>query len=279
MGEDIYSFFEYRLLKFGKIDLHVHHLIAIAIVFLLIKLVLWGIQKYFKKHDKNHIDRGRHMAVYQLAKYFLIVFGVAVSLEIVGMNFTFLIAGSTALLVGLGFGIQSTFNDIFSGIVLLFEGSVSIEDVIEVDGLVGKVEKIDIRTSKILTRNNITIVVPNSKLTSENVINWSHNRDIARFSIKIGVAYGSDLDKVKYILESLATQHNSVDAKHEPEVRFADFGESSLDFELLFYSSEMFRIEKIKSDIRFEIDRRFRKEGISIPFPQRDVHLKTPLQG
>ena len=120
MGEDIYSFFEYRLLKFGKIDLHVHHLIAIAIVFLLIKLVLWGIQKYFKKHDKNHIDRGRHMAVYQLAKYFLIVFGVAVSLEIVGMNFTFLIAGSTALLVGLGFGIQSTFNDIFSGIVLLF---------------------------------------------------------------------------------------------------------------------------------------------------------------
>lgn len=271
---DIFSgVYDYEFFKFEKIEFKFHHILSILAVITVIAVLLWFIKRILNKSESSHIDKRRSKAIYQLFKYFFWSVGIVSCLEVIGIDVTIFIAGSAALLVGLGFGIQSIFNDIVSGIILLFEGTVSVEDVIEVDGLVGRVASIDLRTSKILTRDNIMIVVPNSKLISENVINWSHNREIARFDIKIGVAYGSDLALVKSILEQAASQHPEVSSTDDIDARFIDFGESSLDFELLFYSFEMFRIEKIKSDIRFEIDRAFREHGISIPFPQRDLHI------
>ena len=264
---------EFEFLKVGEYSLQVHHVFSIITIFSIVFIIHWSLRKYLIRTITGKVKTGRTSAILQLSKYFLVILASAASLETIGINVTFLIAGSAALLVGLGFGVQSIFNDLVSGIILLFEGTVSINDIIEVDDIKGKVKDIDLRTSKILTRDNIIIVIPNSKLTSENVINWSHNREFTRFSIHIGVAYGSDLNKVKQILEGVASQHEEVQTKIKAEARFIDFGPSSLDFELLFYSYEMFRIEKIKSEIRFTIDKRFREEGISIPFPQRDLHI------
>lgn len=176
-------------------------------------------------------------------------------------------------MIGFGLGIQDLFNDFVSGIVLLFEGTVSMDDVIEVDGIVGQVKNIDLRTSKIETRDHIVIIIPNSKLVGENVINWSHNRENTRFIIKVGVAYGSDVKLVKSLLEEAANEHKSISNHPMPVARFVDFGNSSLDFEIVFFSREMFSIEFIKSDIRFLIDEKFRKNNVTIPFPQRDVHV------
>ena len=264
---------EYEFLKVGEYSLQVYHVFAIISIFSIVLILHWSLKRYLLKTITDKVKKSRTSALLQLSKYFLVIMASAASFEIIGIDVTFLIAGSAALLVGLGFGIQSIFNDVVSGIILLFEGTVSINDIVEIEHLKGKVTHIDLRTSKILTIDNLTIVVPNSKLTSENVINWSHNRESTRFSINIGVAYGSDLAKVKRILESVAAQHEEVQTMKMPEARFTDFGSSSLDFKLLFYSFEMFRIEKIKSDLRFEIDRRFRNEGVTIPFPQQDLHI------
>ena len=119
------------------------------------------------------------------------------------------------------------------------------------------------------------IIVPNSKLVSDNVINWSHNRSVTRFRIKVGVAYGSDVILVMQLLKDAALEHPEVVRTPEPKARFIDFGESSLDFELLFYSKRMFDIEFVRSDIRVKIDQKFRENNITIPFPQRDLHFKT----
>ena len=219
------------------------------------------------------VDKGRSKAVFQLVEYIIVVVAVIIALNVIGLDTTAVLVGSSALLIGFGLGIQDLFNDFVSGVVLLFEGTVSIEDVIEVDGIVGQVKHIDLRTSKIETRDHIVIIIPNSKLVGENVINWSHNRENTRFIIKVGVAYGSDVKLVKSLLEEAANEHKSISHHPVPVARFIDFGNSSLDFELVFFSREMFKIEFIKSDIRFLIDEKFRQNNVTIPFPQRDVHV------
>ena len=147
-------------------------------------------------------------------------------------------------------------------------------DIITIgEDMIGEVVKINIRTSHIVTRNNITVIVPNHKLVDENIINWSHSAANPRFMLSVGVAYGSPTRDVKKILLAVASKNKSIDVEPKPFVRFKDFGESSLDFELYFWSEEVFAIDDVKSDLRFEIDDEFRSAGITIPFPQRDVHM------
>ncbi len=266
----------YELLNLGEVKVSVYHLLGIAIIVILSKVILWGLGRFFKRQTtKFHLDEGRAWAFYQIVKYVIIIIVVVLILDSIGVKITILLAGSAALLVGVGLGLQQTFNDFVSGIILLFEGTVSVGDIVEVGGIVGKVQKIDIRTSQIETRDSIVIIVPNSKLINDNVINWSHNRKETRFSLTVGVAYGSDVEKVKAILETTAIDHSQITDEPSPEARFVDFGDSALIFELLFLSSNMFRVELTKSELRFAIDRKFRQAGIVIPFPQRDLHLKT----
>jgi len=222
---------------------------------------------------RNKADENRKYAIIQIVHYLVYVFFVLASLEIVNVDISLLLAGSAALLVGLGFGLQNIANDIISGIIILMEGNVNTGDVIEVNGIIGKVESIGLRTSKVRTREMITIIVPNSKFISDNVINWSHGNFITRFKVSVGVAYGSDVQKVKAILLECARKHPKSAKKPEPFVRFVNFGESSLDFELFFWSEEILMIEDVKSDLRFSIDQGFREGNISIPFPQRDLHI------
>ena len=194
------------------------------------------------------------------------------------MGMTWFLAGSAAFGLGIGLGLQTFFNDLISGIFLLFEGTIEVDDVIEVDGIVGKVMKISLRATTVITRDDIIMIIPNHKFFAENVINWSHNEDQTRFSVEVGVAYGSDTALVKEILLACIAEHPEVLDKPDPIVRFNDFGESSLDFEVFFWSENIFRIERIQSDIRFLIDQKFRDNAVEIPFPQRDIHVRSGLK-
>ncbi|MBT8189983.1 MAG: mechanosensitive ion channel, partial [Bacteroidia bacterium] len=192
-----------------------------------------------------------------------------------GINMTLPLGGAAALLVGIGLGLQQTFNDFISGIVLLFERSVSVGDVLEFEGTVGTIKEIGLRSSIVETRENISLIVPNHLLVNNKVINWTHFSDKVRFEINIGVAYGSDAALVKKILLDIADQNPYVLQYPSPIVRLKQFGESSLDFTLYFFSRNYMVIEDIKSDIRLEINRMFNEFNITIPFPQRDVHMKS----
>ncbi len=262
------------LLSFNTVEIKVYHLIGVFLILFLMRMLIKFTRRIINREiERRHLDEGRTLAIYQIAKYLIIVITIGVVLEMLGFQLTILLAGSAALLVGVGLGLQQTFNDFVCGIILLFEGTVSVGDIIEVGGIVGKVDRIDIRTSEISTRDNTVIIVPNSKLVNDNVINWSHNRKETRFNLSVGVAYGSDVQLVKKILESAAQEHLDVTSENPAEARFQDFGDSALIFEILFWSNNMFRIEQIKSDLRFAIDRKFRENGIVIPFPQRDLHV------
>jgi len=181
--------------------------------------------------------------------------------------------------VGIGLGLQQVFKDIISGLFLLFEGNLKIGDVVELEGVVGIDKEIGFRTTKIESRDNIILIIPNSTFIGENVINWSHIEQRTRFHVAVGVAYGSNVELVKKVLLECAKEHQEASDYPTSFVRFYDFGNSSLDFLLFFWTENAFRVESIKSDLRFAIDRKFRENNITIPFPQRDVHIKTPKSG
>lgn len=269
----------YNLFEFDKLTIHVYQLVLVVVLYLITKLLLFIIKRLLYRRARRHeeaLDKGKYHSIYLLIKYFVWIISFSFMLKALGIDVSILLAGSAALFVGLGLGLQQTFNDIVSGIIILFERTIKVNDVVEVDGLVGKVIQINLRTSTIITPDDIEILVPNHRFINENVINWSHNRQATRFDVSVGVAYGSDTEKVKRILTEVAKGHPDIlyDDDHDIIVRFTSFGESSLDFQLKFWSLNSFFIGAIRSDLRFEINRRFNEEGVEIPFPQRVVQLK-----
>ncbi|MFK7785140.1 MAG: mechanosensitive ion channel family protein [Crocinitomicaceae bacterium] len=224
----------------------------------------------------DKIQEKRQMTIFLLTKYTAWFIAIISSLSIVGIDLTTLVLGSTALLVGLGFGLQSIFRDFISGIFLLFEGSIKIGDVIEVDDVVGKVLEVNLRSCELKTRDDVKIIIPNSKFLEEEVVNWSHESDQVRFTIEVGVAYGSDIDQVNECLVKAMQAHKHVSSSPKPYIQFAKFGESSLEFKMFFWSKNTFLIEQVKSDIRVDVYKRLKEHGLEIPFPQRDVRIKGP---
>lgn len=270
-----YSFFEVNDFK-----LSVSKVLSLLIIYTVAKAIVFIIRTLLRKAGKNSsiLDKGKQYTILQLVRYFVYIIAIIVSFQSLGLDISLLIASSAALFVGIGLGLQSIFKDITSGIFLLFEKTIQVGDLIETDKLVGRVLEIGIRTSKVKTRDDIMIIIPNSFIISEKVTNWSAGNKRTRFIITVGVAYGSDTKKVKDILIECAQKHKFVDNELAPFVRFIDFGDSALMFDLLFWSEHTWEVERTKSDIRFEIDEAFRKNGITIPFPQRDLHLKSAPQ-
>ncbi len=271
----------YVLFKNGDYVLTTGSLISIIFLLIAVRIALFLIKRIFARFfSKRNVDEGRQAAIYQLISYLFWIIAFLTALEIIGIHITFLLAGSAALLVGLGLGLQQIFQDLVSGIFILIEGTVKVNDVIELDGMVGKILSVNLRTSKVLTRDGIMIIVPNHKFIIEKITNWSHSSESTRFKVEVGVAYGSDVEKVKSILLNCITNHPDViqgknGDLHDPFVRFVDFGDSALKFELYFWTNSIFQVEFIKSNLRFDIDKSFRSHGIIIPFPQRDIHIKN----
>ncbi len=273
--ESIQKFLEFELLHIGTYVISVFTIVRIVIIILTAAILLWVIKKtLMRKQVVKKFDTGTAYAIYQIIKYFIWVIAFGLILESIGIRVTVLIAGSAALLVGVGLGLQQTFNDVISGVILLSERSIKIDDILEIDGDIVKIQDIGLRTSKGLNRDQISIIIPNSLITTNKVINWSHQTRHNRFRINVGVAYGSDVDLVSEVLKSSALENKNVDQIDGVEVQLLDFADSSLNFQLLFYSDEIFRIERIKSDIRKVITRKFKENNIVIPFPQRDLHIK-----
>ncbi len=273
--ENIQNFLEFELLHIGTYVISVFTIFRIVMIIVIAAILLWLIKKtLMRKKVVKNFDTGTAYAIYQIVKYFVWVIAFGLILESIGIRVTVLVAGSAALLVGVGLGLQQTFNDVVSGIILLSERSIKIDDILEIDGDIVKIQDIGLRTSKGLNRDQISIIIPNSLITTNKVINWSHQTIHNRFRINVGVAYGSDVDLVSEVLKESAMENINVDKKDGVEVQLLDFADSSLNFQLLFYSDEIFRIERIKSDIRKVITRKFKENDIVIPFPQRDLHMK-----
>ena len=269
---------DYIILSGSRYQIRLSNIIGVALIFLIAQLVYWILTQLvlYNYYKKNEVNVGSSYAINQLLMYVIYVVAIFIALENLGIQMTVIWGGAAALLVGVGLGLQQTFNDLFSGIILLFERTVEVGDMIEVTtGDVGTVKKIGIRTSLVETRFNVSVIVPNSKLITEKVINWSHNDDKIRFMLNVGVAYGSDTALVKKLLIEIARNNVYVLEHPSPFIRFTNFGNSSLDFELHFYSRNFIVIEDIKSDLRFAIDQAFRESGISIPFPQQDIWFRN----
>jgi len=271
-----HQFFNYKIYGNDKYTIKVLNVLISFIIVYITRILAIGAEYWMNSRiDSHKMDRGRGKSFIQIVKYMIWILGFSIIASSLGLNMTFIIASISALLIGVGFGLQHIFNDFFSGIIILFDGSIKVDDIVEVEGTIGRVLSIGLRFSKVLTRDNVVIIVPNSRFTTEKVINWTHNKEATRFHVNIGVAYGSDVRLVKEILLAVAERHDQIVKIPRPFVRFNDFGESSLDFQLYFWTVNDFLVENIKSDLRFDIDDEFRKNKVEIPFPQRDLHFKT----
>lgn len=273
-----FTFYESRETKF---KFSVGNIFIILLIFLIAGFISRMTRIVIRKNFSSRawIDQGKEFTIRKLLTYFIYLVAFLVAIESIGADLSSLLIASAALLVGVGIGLQHIFSDLVSGFILLFEGTFKVGDIIEYNTLVARVDRIDIRTSKVVTRDGKYIIIPNSLLTKDNIINWSHSTDITRFQIKVRVAYGSDTQKVRQILHQVAESHPEVSNKRPIIVRFADFADFGLQFELFFWAAQTWTIETIMSDIRFEIDRVFREEGIQTPINQHDIYLHQPTKG
>ena len=259
-----------------SVNFKISKILIVALIILGARLLNWLITNIalYGVYRSRDIDEGSQFAINQIFKYIIYLIAIFLSLNSIGINMTLVLGGAAALLVGVGLGLQQTFNDFFSGLVLLFERSVSVGDILTVNDVQGTVKKIGMRSSIIETLGNRNIIIPNSKLVNENVVNWNHFDDVVRFDVSVGVAYGSDTALVKKLLLEAVSDHLDILKYPYPFVRFNHFGDSALDFTVYFFSDQLITTENLKSDVRFKIDHLFRENNISIPFPQTDVWVR-----
>lgn len=267
------DFFNLKLIKFGEFSVELSSILKILVFLVLIMVFLQIVKKSVYRVSK--FDIAKKHAIYSLIKYFTFVLAFVIGFQMLGFNLSVLVAGSAALLVGVGLGLQNLFSDFVSGIILLVDSTVKVNDIIEVNGLVCKVQVINLRTTTVLTRDDKYIILPNTDLTRNPLINWTHSAVASRFEVPVGVDYSSDVSVVMRILKEAAEAQQGVLDNPSPFVRFNDYGESSLNFSVYFYSEEVFRVENIKSGIRVKAFELFRKNNIVIPFPQRVIHTKS----
>lgn len=261
----------------GTFTFQISNIIMAIITLLMANVIIWLITQVslYRVYKNKNLDEGAQFAINQLVKYVIFVGAFFLAIDHLVSDMKIFYGGAAALLVGIGLGLQQTFNDFFSGLVLLFERTVQVGDVVEMEEKVGRVIKIGLRSSLIETRENVSLLVPNSKLVNNFVVNWTHFNDVVRFEVKVSVAYGSDTELVKNMMIEAIKSNKMVEEFPKPFVRFNDFGDSGLYFSLFFFSRHTMVINNVKSDIRFEIDRLFRENNITIPFPQQDIWIRN----
>lgn len=254
------------------VSISVKGILFVLLVILITSIVLKVIRRLITRNLPKD-DRAKFDTVFAYGRWIIYLIFLLITLHAIGVNVTAVFAASAALLIGVGLALQTLFQDIFSGIFILVDQSVHVGDIIELDGKVGRVEEIKLRTTRAVTIDNKVLVIPNHLYLTNSLYNWTQNGTLTRENVEVGVAYGSDVQLVKKLLLQSATSHPEVIAHPEPLVVFTDFGDSALNFKLIFTLNDSFKATFPKSDIRFEIDRLFRENNIKIPFPQRDVHI------
>jgi len=272
---DLWGLIQTPFLKLNDAEISVVTLtLAIIIVIISLQLAkkLSHLTKYFL--NAKNVDSGVSDSLAQFVKIITILLGIVLSLNTLGFSLNSLAAISAVLMVGIGFGLQNIAQNFISGLIILIERPIKVGDIIQVGTTTGKVLDIKVRSTIVQTRDDISIIVPNSKLIAEEVTNQSFSSSNIRLHIDIGVAYGSDLELVKEILLTVAQNHPEILKDPATDVIFKGFGSSSLDFDLRVWTYQIWEQERVCSEIRFEIDKMFRDKHVQIPFPQQDVYIK-----
>ncbi|WP_378177140.1 mechanosensitive ion channel family protein [Aquimarina sp. SS2-1] len=282
--EDVWGtikhFLDYEIFHFGTKDpviLTVRVVVLVAISLLLASIFLKFVRRIITK-KLAHQDKIKFESVFSFAKYFIYLIILFITLDNIGFNITAVFAASAALLVGVGLALQTLIQDIISGVFIFIDKTVHVGDIIELDGKVGRVEEIKLRTTRAVTIDNKVLIIPNHKYLTSTLYNWTQNGSITREAVEVGVAYGSDTALVKKLLTRAALSNKSTLKEPPPLVLFTGFGDSSLNFKLVFTINDSFQAAIPKSEIRFEIDRLFREHNVNIPFPQRVVTMVTPKE-
>lgn len=270
--EFIKEFLDFSLIHYQKIDFKILHLIIVVLSIIISNLIVKTIQKIFTKNLPES-ESQKFIGVFQFFKYFVYILVVLIALHTSGVNMTLFFTASAALLVGIGFAMQQLFQDVLSGILMILDQSLHVGDIIEIEGKVCKVEKISLRSTKAVTRNNRVLIIPNHKFIQEVLFNWTQNSSTNREQVSVSVAYGTDVLMVKNILENIPYQVEGVVKEERVYVLFEDFGDNGLHFSLFFHVVNGMQSPIIQSNIRFKINEEFAKNGIVIPFPQHDVYL------
>lgn len=255
-------------------------LMSLVVFILLLTMFVVG-ASYLKKILRDRIlprfvqDEGLQYTLARMSQYSVVVIGILVSFQFLGVDFTGLAVIFGFLSVGIGFGLQNITSNFISGLIVLFERPISVGDRVVVNGIEGDIEEINIRATKVKTLENISIIVPNSDFVSKDVINYSHGDPTFKLIIDVGVAYDSDLDLVLQALDEVASESSSVMKRRKHDVHLRSFGDSAWNMKLIVWVPNVKSRYTVQNELNQAIVRKFNERGIEIPFPQRDIHIKS----
>jgi len=271
--------FDGPLFRLGGEEIYLAQVITVALIIAVTVFVSILVRRLLLRTFKRRgVDQGVSYAINRLVHYAILALGFFLALDNIGVSLTGFAAFGAIVGVGIGFGLQNIAQNFVSGLILLLERPVKRGDFVLVgkDSAVrGTVRDIRARATVVTTLDGMDILVPNSHFINEEVVNQTYGDRRLRGRVNVGVAYGSDTEKVRSILERVAKAHAEVLDDPAPTVRFMDFGDSSLDFSVFFWINNPVRVVPVESDIRFAIDGAFREHDVEIPFPQRDLHMRS----
>jgi len=275
----IQIFFDTRLFTVGTTDVT---LSAIFVFFFILLIIVVSSRLFARKLVDRilirlQIEEGTRYTFKRVIELTFILIGAIIAFQSIGINLSGLAVIFGLLSVGIGFGLQNITSNFVAGLILLFERPIKVGDRVTVGGIEGDVIEINIRSTTIRSLNNIDIIVPNSEFVSAQVVNWSHGDRKIRLDIEVGVSYNSDLETVLRSLKEVASENQEILRNPPPDVHLREFGDSSWNMKLRIWIDNPKRHPVVRSDINCAIVRKFRENGVEIPFPQRDFHLRSPL--
>ena len=267
---------DYSIFPSSKIT--VASLLSLIFLFVLVVVAERVARRYFitRVLRRTHLEPAMQFALARVVGHGLLALGFFISLQMVGVNLTSLSFLAGAVGVGFGFGLQNIISNFISGLIILAERPIAIGDRVEIGGVTGQVREISLRSTTVVTNDNMAIIVPNADFITQRVTNWSYEDPRVRFRIPFGVAYGTDLPMLRKLMQEVADEHPKALKEPAPELFFVGFGDSSLNFELAVWSSEStISPRRFRSDLFFGIEKKLRDSGIEIPYPQQDLHVRT----
>ena len=277
--EDIREILGKNLGAIGEVNITPARLVTVLLIIAATFWISRLLQRVLRRNlfVRIGLREGTQATIFRVLHYAIMCLGAFIAVRVVGINLTGLAAITAVLMVGIGIGLQTVTSNFISGLILFIERPVQVGDFVEVAGVQGKVRTIRGRSTTVDTLDNVSIIVPNTNFISENVTNWSFRDTKVRIHVSVGVSYGSDVDLVAETLLEAGCAHPEVLAMPEPQIQFLDFGDSSLNFDLLVWLRDASRQYFVKSDLNFAIVKAFRERDITIPFPQRDLHLRSAV--
>ncbi|MGA2865328.1 MAG: mechanosensitive ion channel domain-containing protein [Verrucomicrobiota bacterium] len=259
---------------------------GITVASLLVLIVLFGLviigERIIRRHfvtrvlRRTQLEPAFQFTLARVIGYCILAFGFYVSFQMVGINLSSLAILAGAVGVGLGFGLQNIISNFISGLIILAERPIAIGDRVEIGEVAGQVREISLRSTTVVTNDNIAMIVPNADFITQRVTNWSYADPRVRFRVAFGVAYGTDLEKLGKLMLEVAGEHPKALKEPKPELFFVGFGDSALNFELAVWSEEMNNTpRRFRSELLLAIEKKLREHGIEIPFPQREVRFRS----